>query len=31
MDVLQMYPTHQHLQINDTARKVVGHPGVSIK
>jgi hydrogenase maturation factor HypF (carbamoyltransferase family) len=30
MDVLQMYPTHQHLQINDTARKVVGRPGVAL-
>ena len=31
MDLLQMYPTHQHLLINDTARKVVGHPGVVLK
>lgn len=28
MDLLQMYPTHQHLIINDTARKIVGRPGV---
>lgn len=31
MDVLQMYPTHQHLLINDTARKVIGRPGVAIR
>lgn len=31
MDVLQMYPTHQHLLINDTARKVIGHSGVALK
>jgi hydrogenase maturation factor HypF (carbamoyltransferase family) len=31
MDLLQMYPTNQHLLINDTARKVVGRPGVAIK
>ena len=31
MDLLQMYPTHQHLLINDTARKVVGQPGVAIR
>lgn len=30
-DFLQMYPTHQHLMINDTARKVVGRPGVMLK
>ena len=30
-DFLQMYPTHQHLMINDTARKIVGRPGVLIK
>ena len=29
-ELLQMYPTHQHLMINDTARKVVGRPGVVI-
>ena len=31
MDLLQMYPTHQHLMINDTARKVVGLPGVTLR
>lgn len=30
-DLLQMYPTHQHLMINDTARKIVGLPGVTPK
>ena len=30
-ELLQMYPTHQHLMINDTARKIVGHPGVALK
>jgi len=30
-EILQMYPTHQHLMINDTARKLVSHPGVAIK
>lgn len=29
MDLLQMYPTHQHLIINDTARKIVGLPGAT--
>ena len=28
-DMLEMYPTHQHLMINDTARKIVGLPGVT--
>ena len=27
-ELLQMYPTHQHLIINDTARKLVDLPGV---
>lgn len=27
-DLLQMYPNHQHLLINDTARKLVDLPGV---
>lgn len=27
-DLLQMYPNHQHLVINDTARKLVDLPGV---
>ena len=31
MDLLQMYPTHQHLIINDTARKIVGRSGVALK
>jgi len=31
MELLQMYPTHQHLIINDTARKVIGKYGVSLK
>ena len=31
MDLLQMYPTHQHLLINDTARKVVGRYGAALK
>ena len=31
MELLQMYPTHQHLIINDTARKIVGNPGVAIR
>ncbi len=30
-DLLEMYPTHQHLMINDTARKIVGLPGVTLK
>ena len=30
-DMLEMYPTHQHLMINDTARKLVGLPGVTPK
>lgn len=29
-ELLQMYPTHQHLMINDTARPVVGLPGVPL-
>ena len=28
-ELLQMYPTHQHLLINDTARRVVELPGVN--
>lgn len=31
MDLIQMYPTNQHLLINDTARKVVGKYGVAIR
>ena len=27
-ELLQMYPTHQHLLINDTARRIVDMPGV---
>lgn len=27
-ELLQMYPTHQHLAINDTARRIVELPGV---
>ena len=27
-EILQMYPTHQHLMINDTVRKIVDLPGV---
>ena len=30
-ELLQMYPTHQHLLLNDTARQLVGKPGVIIK
>jgi hypothetical protein len=30
-DVLQMYPNNQHLQINDTARKLVGLSGVAFR
>ena len=30
-DVLQMYPNNQHLIINDTARKLVGLSGVSLR
>lgn len=30
-EILQMYPTHQHLLINDTARKVVDGNGVMIQ
>lgn len=30
-ELLQMYPTHQHLMINDTARKLVGLPGVALR
>ena len=30
-DMLQMYPTHQHLIINDTARKIVGKTGVALR
>ena len=29
-ELLQMYPTNQHFMINDTARKIVGKPGVLI-
>ena len=29
--LMQMYPTHQHLIINDTARKLLDLPGVSLK
>ena len=27
-ELLQMYPTHQHLMINDTARQIIGKNGV---
>ena len=27
-ELLQMYPTHQHLMINDTARKIVDGNGI---
>ena len=30
-ELLQMYPTNQHLMINDTVRQVVGLPGVALK
>ena len=30
-EILQTYPNHQHLQINDTARKLIDNPGVSIR
>lgn len=30
-ELLQMYPTHQHLLINDTARKLNGKDGVILK
>ena len=30
-EILQMYPTHEHLIINDTARKLVDLPGVALK
>lgn len=30
-ELLQMYPTHQHLMINDTARRINGLNGVLIK
>ena len=29
-ELLQMYPTHQHLWINDTARKINGKTGVQL-
>jgi hypothetical protein len=29
--LMQMYPTHQHLIINDTARKLLDLPGVALK
>ena len=29
-ELLQMYPTHQHLMINDTARKILGQKGVAL-
>lgn len=29
-ELLQMYPTHQHLMINDTARKILGLKGVAL-
>ena len=29
-ELLQMYPTHQHLMINDTVRKIVDLPGVRL-
>lgn len=28
-ELLQMYPTHQHLLVNDTARKILDLPGVA--
>ena len=30
-ELLQMYPTHQHLMINDTARRIMGNTGVVLK
>ena len=30
-ELLQMYPTHQHIMINDTARKILGLKGVTLK
>lgn len=30
-ELLQMYPTHQHLMINDTARRINGNNGVILK
>ena len=30
-ELLQMYPTHQHLMINDTARRINGNEGVILK
>ena len=30
-ELLQMYPTHQHLMINDTARRINGLNGVLMK
>lgn len=30
-ELLQMYPTHQHLMINDTARRLNGRDGVILK
>lgn len=30
-ELIQMYPTNQHLLINDTARKLIGNQGVVIK
>ena len=30
-ELLQMYPTHQHLMINDTARRINGNYGVMLK
>lgn len=30
-ELLQMYPTHQHLMINDTCRRVLGNNGVILR
>ena len=30
-EVLQMFPTHQHLMINDVARKLVGGLGADVR
>ena len=30
-ELLQMYPNHQHLMINDTARRITGNSGVFLR
>ena len=30
-ELIQMYPTNQHLVVNDTARKLVGNQGVTLR